>query len=100
MLAAVPAPGVPHPVSAEPRAAGSLERQVIDVITRTQHVPLEEVRPDATFDELGIDSLAGATILFAIEDEFDIYIPYQPQELSGLTVRGAIELVSTALSES
>jgi len=85
-------------VSAKPRA-GSLERRVLDVIARTQHMPLEEVTPDATFDELGIDSLAGATILFAIEDEFDIYIPYQPQELSGLTVRRAIELVSSTLAE-
>lgn len=86
-------------MSAEPRAPALLERRVIDVIARTHHVPLEEVTPDATFDQLGIDSLAGATILFAIEDEFDIYIPYQPQELSGLTVRGAIELVSATLAE-
>lgn len=86
-------------MSAEPLSTGSLERRVIDVIARTHHVPPEEVTPEATFDELGIDSLAGATILFAIEDEFDIYIPYQPQELSGLTVGGAIDLVATTLRE-
>jgi acyl carrier protein len=76
-----------------------LEQRVIEVIARTQHLPLDEITPDATFDELGIDSLAGATILFAIEDELDVYIPYQPQELSGLTVRGAIDLVASTLAE-
>jgi acyl carrier protein len=87
-------------VSAGSLSAGSLERRVIDVIARTHHVPVESIGPDSTFDELGIDSLAGATILFAIEDEFDIYIPYQPQELTGLTVRGAIDLVRATLPDT
>jgi acyl carrier protein len=37
-------------------------------------VPLETVRPDSTFEELGIDSLDRLNILFELEGEFDIQI--------------------------
>jgi acyl carrier protein len=34
-----------------------------------------KVTPDATFAELGIDSLDGINILFALENEFNLNIP-------------------------
>jgi acyl carrier protein len=52
-----------------------LTARVRAVIAATQHVPQEKIAPDSTFAELGIDSLDGINILFAVESEFNINIP-------------------------
>lgn len=49
--------------------------RVAGVIAKTQHIPLESVTIDSTFEQLKIDSLDGINILFAVEGEFDIDIP-------------------------
>ena len=43
-------------------------------IAETQQLPEEKVTIDSTFEELGLDSLDGINILFALETEFDIDI--------------------------
>ena len=51
---------------------------MIRVIVKTQHYPPDKaalVTTDATFEELGIDSLDGINIVFALENEFDVSIP-------------------------
>lgn len=52
-----------------------LIQRVISVIATTQKLPPEKVTIDSTFEELGIDSLDGVNILFALENEFNINIP-------------------------
>jgi acyl carrier protein len=52
-----------------------LTSRVIGVIAATQHIARETITPDKTFQELGIDSLDGINILFAVENEFNISIP-------------------------
>lgn len=54
---------------------GDLSQRVISVVTATQHLEAGKVTLDSTFEELGIDSLDGINILFAIENEFNINIP-------------------------
>ena len=49
--------------------------KVVEVITREQHLPPGTVTLNSTFSELGIDSLEGVNILFALEEEFKIDIP-------------------------
>ena len=49
--------------------------KVVEVITREQHLPPGTVALNSTFGELGIDSLDGVNILFALEEEFKIDIP-------------------------
>lgn len=49
--------------------------KVVEIITREQHLEPGKVTPDSTFAELGIDSLDGVNILFALEEEFKIDIP-------------------------
>jgi acyl carrier protein len=49
--------------------------RVLRTLAETQKLPLEQVTPEATFEQLGIDSLDGINILFALENEFDISIP-------------------------
>ncbi len=52
----------------------SIGDRVLRVIATTRRVPLETVRADSTFEELGIDSLDRINILFELEGEFDIEI--------------------------
>jgi acyl carrier protein len=49
--------------------------RVLAVIAKTQHIAPEKVTPESTFADLGIDSLDGLTIVFALEEEFGIEIP-------------------------
>ena len=52
----------------------SIQERVLRVIATTKRVPLETVKPDSTFESLGIDSLDRLNILFDLESEFDIEI--------------------------
>ncbi len=52
----------------------SIQERALRVIATKQRIPLESVRPESTFDELGIDSLDRLNILFDLEGEFDIEI--------------------------
>ncbi len=55
--------------------------RVLRTLAETQKLPLEKVTPDASFEQLGIDSLDGINILFALENEFDINIPDESARL-------------------
>ena len=50
----------------------SIQDRVLRVIATTKRVPLEGVKPESTFESLGIDSLDRLNILFDLESEFDI----------------------------
>lgn len=55
--------------------AHELTQQVIRAIAEARGVSPDSIRPDSTFDELGVDSLDGINIAFALEESFDIDIP-------------------------
>ena len=52
-----------------------LIQRIRNVIANTQRIPVEKVTIDSSFEELGIDSMDGVNILFALENEFNITIP-------------------------
>lgn len=58
---------------------------VLERVRRTlasvQSIPIEKITADATFEELGIDSIDVINILFALENEFAITIPDEPARL-------------------
>ena len=73
-----------------------LSNQVIAVIAETQHMPLENIKEESSFQELGIDSLDGINILFALESKFNINIP-DDQATAIRTVHDAVEGVRKLL---
>ena len=76
--------------------ADELAQRVMSCIAETQHLSVEKVTIDSSFEELGIDSLDGINILFALETEFDINIPDdQAQEVRSVKqmVDGVRQLV-------
>ena len=50
-------------------------REVIEIVAEIADLPVEEVGPDATLEELGIDSLNGLRIVAAVEKRFGVNIP-------------------------
>jgi len=52
-----------------------LTQRILKVIAESQKLEPGKVTVESTFEELGIDSLDGVNILFALENEFNINIP-------------------------
>jgi acyl carrier protein len=81
----------------------SIQDRVLRVIATTRRVPLETVRADSTFEELGIDSLDRINILFELEGEFDIEIDdEQAKQVTTLQqmIDGITTLVDAKAGES
>ena len=51
------------------------DERIRRIIAQVRHVPIEGVSLDSSLEQLGIDSLEGVMIAFALEDEFHIEIP-------------------------
>jgi len=49
--------------------------KVAEIIVSTAHCKIEDVHPEATLIALGIDSLKAITVIFELEEAFDIEIP-------------------------
>ena len=49
--------------------------KITEIIVNTGNCNLEEVKPEAELRNLGIDSLKAITVLFELEEAFDIEIP-------------------------
>ncbi|MBZ5557911.1 MAG: acyl carrier protein [Acidobacteriia bacterium] len=52
-----------------------VERQVIGLIARKKKLDPARITPASTFEELGLDSLDAADLIFTIEDTFKIVVP-------------------------
>ena len=52
-----------------------LTQRVLRIIAETQRKDPAQVTIDSSFEELGIDSMDGVNIIFALENEFDINVP-------------------------
>jgi acyl carrier protein len=76
-----------------------LTQRVLNTIAATQRISPEKVRADSSFQELGIDSMDGINILFALENEFDITIPDE-QAKQIRSVREIVEGVQKLVAES
>ena len=54
----------------------SIKDKVVNIIAEQAVLEPSDVTPDSTLEELGIDSLGLVESIFAIEEEFDIQIPF------------------------
>lgn len=74
-----------------------LMERVRKIIATAQRLPEEKVTADSTFQELGIDSLDGINILFAVESEFNINIPDEGAQ-SIRSVRDVVDGIAKLLA--
>ncbi|MGB1512943.1 MAG: acyl carrier protein [Paracoccaceae bacterium] len=57
-----------------------LENKVIEIIAELAVLEVEDVSLDSSLDSLGIDSLGLVESIFAIEETFDIQIPFNAND--------------------
>lgn len=58
----------------------SIDVKVIEIIAEQALLDPTDVRPDSTLEDLGIDSLGLVESIFAIEEAFDISIPFNAND--------------------
>lgn len=61
----------------------TLTDQVMQIISKQLKLPLERLTPDTALQDLGVASLDFIEIIFALEEKFDISIPYNANEAPG-----------------
>ena len=73
-----------------------LTNRILRIIAETQRKDPALVTIDSRFEELGIDSMDGVNIVFALENEFDINVP--DEEVKNIrSVRDMVEGVRTLI---
>jgi acyl carrier protein len=60
----------------------SIQDRVIAIIAEQAVLEPSDVTPECTLDSLGVDSLGLVESIFAIEEEFDISVPFNANEPS------------------
>lgn len=58
----------------------NVEEKVIEIIAELAVLEVEDVSLDSSLDSLGIDSLGLVESIFAIEETFDIQIPFNAND--------------------
>ncbi len=66
---------MPDEMSPAMTAGDDLTTRVLRIIAETQRKDPSQVTIDSSFEELGIDSMDGVNIIFALENEFNINVP-------------------------
>ena len=71
--------------------------RVTACVAKCQKLPPEKVTIDSKFEDLGIDSLDGVNILYALETEFNVSIP--DEGVLGIkSVKEAVEALDKLIS--
>ncbi len=73
---------------------------VSSVLVDTFHVDAAKVFPEASLEQLGLDSLALMEFVFAVEDRFDVRIPedkLDPRQ-AGITLDRLSQLLDEAIA--
>lgn len=71
----------------------SVENDVLDIIAKQGNVDRAKLSRDAALTELEIQSLDVVEIVFAIEEKFDITVPYNANDPSGANAGIAFKTV-------
>ncbi|AOZ69398.1 phosphopantetheine-binding protein [Rhodobacter xanthinilyticus] len=59
-----------------------VQDQIISILAREAVMDPADVHPEMSLDELGLDSLGLVEVIFAIEETFDIAVPFNANEPS------------------
>ena len=66
------------------------------ILEERYHVPRDRITLEAPIEALGLDSLGMTELLFFIEEEFEITLPYEPVSLR--TVGDAVRYIDEVLA--
>jgi len=82
-----------------------VKEKVLEILTNHGQLIREDISMSSTLESLGIDSVGVVEVIFAIEEEFDINIPYNANEtlskrLDFSNVLSIVELVSELVRDN
>lgn len=85
--------------------ANSVHDQVINIIAEQAMLDVADVKLDASLDDLGVDSLGLVEAVFAIEETFDVSVPFNANEPGETdfdisTVKSMISAVEKLVAEA
>ena len=58
----------------------TVEQRIIEIIAEQAVLEVSDVTPASTLEELGVDSLGLVESIFAIEQSFDIQVPFNAND--------------------
>jgi acyl carrier protein len=67
-------------VSKEANMTDDVSNRIAQIVAEQAMLDPEAIKPETTFDDLGLDSLALVEVVFGIEEAFDISIPFNANE--------------------
>lgn len=79
----------------------SVESDIYDIIAEKSAVDRSKLQSDAKLEDLEIESLDVVEIIFAVEEKFDIHVPYNAndQELEFETIGDVVNAVQKLIDE-
>ncbi len=79
-----------------------IESDIFDIIAEKAAVDREKIHATAKLEDLEVESLDVVEIIFAIEEKFDVDIPFNAndQELEFKTVNDVVKAVEGLITES
>jgi acyl carrier protein len=83
---------------AEAQVPDQIEAQLIEIIARKKKLDPSVITLDSTFEELGMDSLDAADLLFTVEDAFGIVVEDDAAQ-SMRTVRQVVDGIRQLVSK-
>ena len=80
----------------------SVESDIFEIIAEKAAVARDKIVGTASLQELEIESLDVVEIIFAVEEKFDIHVPFNAndQELEFDTVSDVVKAVEALIAES
>lgn len=74
-----------------------IKKKVIEIIAKQAVLDVADVQPNSTLASLGIDSLGLVESIFAIEEAFDVSVPYNANEpnLSDFDISSVAAIVAS-----
>lgn len=59
-----------------------VRQKIIAIIAEQAMMDVDDVKPESTLEELGLDSLAMVEVVFGIEEAFDVSVPFNANDPS------------------
>jgi len=76
-----------------------IAQQIREVIASESRIDVEKLTPEATLEDLEIESIDMVEILMGIEEKFDIYVPMNDEIMNNKCVGDVIREVTRLVNE-
>jgi acyl carrier protein len=73
--------------------------KVVELISSNNHIPPETIKMDSSFEDLGMDSLDGLTLINDLENEYNITLPNE-EVVKIKSVRQAVDNLDKVLTST